>query len=132
MAKKTKRIVDEEVTATSADFADSNFMLMDGSEGSKKVPMDLFATKTQVNAGLAEKQDTISDLVTIRSGAAKGATAVQPGDLSEVATSGSYDDLSNKPTIPAAQVNSDWNATSGVAQILNNPTIPIITTVELT
>ena len=30
----------------------------------------------------------------------------------------------NKPTIPAAQVNSDWNASSGVAQILNKPTIP--------
>ena len=30
----------------------------------------------------------------------------------------------NKPTIPAAQVNSDWNAVSGVAQILNKPTIP--------
>jgi hypothetical protein len=28
------------------------------------------------------------------------------------------------PSIPAAQVNSDWNATSGVAQILNKPTIP--------
>ena len=28
------------------------------------------------------------------------------------------------PTIPAAQVNSDWNAASGVAQILNKPTIP--------
>lgn len=28
------------------------------------------------------------------------------------------------PTIPAAQVNSDWNASSGVAQILNKPTIP--------
>lgn len=26
--------------------------------------------------------------------------------------------------IPAAQVNADWNATSGVAQILNKPTIP--------
>jgi len=32
----------------------------------------------------------------------------------------------NKPTIPAAQVNSDWNATSGVAQILNKPTIPSV------
>jgi hypothetical protein len=30
----------------------------------------------------------------------------------------------NKPSIPAAQVNSDWNATSGVAEILNKPTIP--------
>ena len=38
--------------------------------------------------------------------------------------SGNYNDLTNKPTIPAAQVNSDWNANSGVAQILNKPTIP--------
>lgn len=30
----------------------------------------------------------------------------------------------NKPTIPAAQVNSDWNSVSGVSQILNKPTIP--------
>ena len=30
----------------------------------------------------------------------------------------------NKPTIPAAQVNSDWSASSGVAEILNKPTIP--------
>lgn len=27
------------------------------------------------------------------------------------------------PTIPAAQVNSDWNATSGVAEILNKPSL---------
>ena len=36
----------------------------------------------------------------------------------------SLDYIKNKPTIPAAQVNSDWNASSGVAQILNKPTIP--------
>ncbi len=44
--------------------------------------------------------------------------------LAAVATSGDYDDLTNTPTIPAAQVNSDWNASSGVAKILNKPTIP--------
>ena len=38
--------------------------------------------------------------------------------------SGSYNDLSNKPTIPAAQVQSDWNATTGMGVILNKPTIP--------
>lgn len=70
------------------------------------------------------KQDTISDLATIRSGASAGATAVQPSDLATVATSGSYNDLANKPTIPAAQVNSDWNAASGVAAILNKPPLP--------
>lgn len=70
-----------------------------------------------------------------------------------VATSGDYTDLSNTPTIPTntsdlnnnsgfitindvpAQVNADWNANSGVAQILNKPTIPVVppyTTEELT
>ena len=48
--------------------------------------------------------------------------------LATVATSGSYNDLSNKPTIPAAQVNSDWNATSGKAQILNKPTLATVAT----
>jgi hypothetical protein len=44
--------------------------------------------------------------------------------ISAVGFSNDYNDLSNLPTIPAAQVNSDWNATSGVAEILNKPTIP--------
>jgi len=44
--------------------------------------------------------------------------------LATVSTTGDYDDLLNKPAIPSAQVNSDWNANSGVAQILNKPTIP--------
>lgn len=75
-------------------------------------------------------------------------------DLATVATSGSYNDLTNKPTIPAAQiqsdwsqsdntkkdyiknkptipaaqVNADWNAASGVAAILNKPAIPVVPT----
>ena len=49
-------------------------------------------------------------------------TYVETGDLAAVATSGSYNDLTNTPTIPAAQVNSDWNASSGVSEILNKPT----------
>jgi hypothetical protein len=48
-------------------------------------------------------------------------------DLATVATSGDYNDLDNLPVIPAAQVNADWNATSGVAEILNKPTIPSVT-----
>ena len=79
-----------------------------------------------VASAIAGKQDTINDLAAIRSGASAGATAVQPGSLATVATTGSYSDLSNKPSIPAAQVNSDWNAVSGVAQILNKPTIPTV------
>jgi hypothetical protein len=48
-----------------------------------------------------------------------------------VATSGSYTDLSDKPTIPSAQVNSDWSSTGGISEILNKPTIPTLTS-ELT
>lgn len=46
--------------------------------------------------------------------------------LATVATSGSYNDLSNKPTIPAAQIQSDWNQTTTTAKdyIKNKPTIP--------
>lgn len=49
------------------------------------------------------KQDTISDLDTIRSNASAGAAKV-------------------------SNVQSDWNATSGLAQILNKPTIPAAVT----
>lgn len=88
------------------------------------------------------------------------ASAVQPGDLAAVATSGSYNDLSDTPSIPNSlddlsgdsddisegstnlfmttaersklsgiasgaevNVNADWNAVSGDAQILNKPTL---------
>ena len=49
-------------------------------------------------------------------------------DLANVAFSGNYNDLTNKPTIPAAQVNSDWNATSGIAKILNKPNLATVAT----
>ena len=45
---------------------------------------------------------------------------------------GNYNSLTNKPTIPAAQVNSDWNASSGVAVILNKPLVPPLPSVTLT
>ena len=49
-------------------------------------------------------------------------------DLKAVAFSGSYNDLTDTPTIPAAQVNSDWNANSGVAEILNKPNLATVAT----
>lgn len=41
----------------------------------------------------------------------------------EVADSGSYNDLTDKPVIPSAQVSTDWNSTSGVSQVLNKPSL---------
>ena len=36
-------------------------------------------------------------------------------------TSLAYSKLTGAPTIPAAQVNSDWSSTSGITQVLNHP-----------
>lgn len=47
---------------------------------------DTYATSEQLTQGLATKQDTISDLATIRSGAAAGATAVQPAAIADMET----------------------------------------------
>ena len=44
---------------------------------------------------------------------------------------GDYNNLTNRPTIPVAQVNSDWNASSGVAVILNKPAVPPLPSVTV-
>lgn len=47
--------------------------------------------------------------------------------LATVATSGSYNDLSNKPTIPAAQIQSDWTqASTGALDYIKNK--PVVST----
>ena len=86
--------------------------------------VSITAALVGLDEDLGGKQDTISDLATIRSGAAAGATAVQPGALATVATTGDYGDLLNKPTIPSAQIQSDWNQTNSAAvdYIKNKPT----------
>ena len=67
-----------------------------------------YYTKSEVDTALSGKASTSS--------------------LATVATTGAYSDLTGTPTIPAAQVNSDWNANSGVAQILNKPTLATVAT----
>lgn len=98
-------IEDNVISATAepqvqADWAQTDSSAVDYIKN--KPDLSVYATQTDLTNGLATKQDVISDLNTIRSGAAAGATAVQPGSLATVATSGSYNDLSNKPSIPAA------------------------------
>lgn len=94
---------------------------------------------SDVETALSGKQDTIGDLSTIRSGASAGATAyqkpqtgipstdlasavqtsldkadtaIQSSDLATVATSGSYTDLDDKPTIPSVSVGYTGTASS--------------------
>lgn len=39
-----------------------------------------------------------------------------------------YNDVTNKPSIPSAQVNTDWNATTGISAILNRPSLSLVAT----
>lgn len=124
-----------EYTLNNSSFTAAEIAAIDSGVNATKVGnYDTHIADTTIHVTAADKtawngkQDAISDLSTIRSGAAAGATAVQPGSLATVATSGSYNDLTDKPTIPAAQVNSDWNASAGVAAILNKPTLSSVAT----
>ena len=63
---------------------------------------------------IKDKQDKIEDLDEIRSNASKGASALRESDVAKVATSGSYNDLMDKPTIPDAVTEStvkEWGFT---------------------
>lgn len=53
-----------------------------------------YATEKYVDDALEGKQDTIEDLESIRSGAGKGATAVQPSALEDYATTQQFTELS--------------------------------------
>ena len=137
---------------------ESGKSLMTDAEHTKLAGIDpsTYATKTEVNA----KQDKINDLASIRINSGKGVEDissnadgtvvytlangdtytldlnhehpqyVESDDLADVATTGSYDDLTDKPTIPAAY---DDTTLSGRVSALENagfittetdPTVP--------
>lgn len=54
----------------------------------------------------------------------------ETSDLATVATTGSYDDLTDKPTIPAAQVQSDWTESDNTKKsyIKNKPNLATVAT----
>ena len=83
-----------------------------------------YDANTSIKDKIDEKANT-ADLATVATSGDYDDLSNKP-QLATVATSGDYDDLINKPSIPPAQVNADWNASSGVAEILNKPTIPVV------
>ena len=89
------------------------------------IPSEVTQTITDGVTTTAPSENAVHDALSLKANSA---------DLADVATTGDYNDLINQPSIPAAQVNSDWNATSGVAEILNKPTLSsgTVTSVGLT
>ena len=79
---------------------------------------------TSIGINSSDKLE-VKDYSTIVSWAAAWATAVQANDLATVAMTGNYCDLINKPEIPSAQIQSDWEQTNiNLADyIKNKPTI---------
>jgi len=77
------------------------------------IPSQVSQTITDGVTDKAPSEDAVHDALALKANEA---------DLGATAFSNDYNDLDNLPTIPDAQVNSDWNATSGVAEILNKPT----------
>ena len=83
--------------------------------GDTSIDLSGYVTTGDLNTALANYTNT-TDLTTLLAGKQDKIDSDHKLD---------YSLLSNTPTIPAAQVNADWNADSGVAQILNKPTIPV-------
>lgn len=94
------------------------------------------AAFTDGSATIASKSGNV---VTLKAGVAQsgGKVANSTGSditLAAVASTGSYNDLTNKPTIPAAQIQSDWNQSDNTKLdfIKNKPTIPTVNNATLT
>lgn len=79
------------------------------------IPSQVSQTITDGVTDKAPSENAVNDALNLKANTA---------DLGATAFSNDYNDLDNLPSIPSAQVNSDWNATTGVAEILNKPTIP--------
>ena len=121
------------ISATADPQVQADWAQADSSEVDyikNKPDLSVYATTSAMNTALAGKQDVISDLSDIRAGAALGDTAVQPADLATVATTGDYDDLTDKPdlSIYAESANLATVATTGsYADLTNTPSIPTAT-----
>lgn len=113
-------------TKTSDLQNDSGFVTGQEVSQTYETKADATAKETALQTAINGKQDTIDadhklDYSLLENTPTIPAAQV-PADWD--ATTG-VSRILNKPTIPAAQVNSDWNSTSGVAQILNKPSIPV-------
>lgn len=126
------------VTVTLSNGQQSTFSVFNGKAGSGGGgDLDDYYTKTETDRLVGAKYTLptggvpATDLASaVQTSLGKADTALQSqvqSDWNESSTS-SAAYIANKPSIPAAQVNADWNAESGVAQILNKPSIPNLAT----
>ena len=111
-----------EQLAGKADASALNDYMTSADAAAAYQPKGEYATAAQLNA----KQDTINDLATIIAGAAAGATAVQPTDLSDYAKTA---DLPVVPTAVSAFTNdSGYLTNTALADYAKTADLPVVPT----
>jgi plastocyanin len=88
-------------------------------------PPNLAAVATSGSYADLTNKPTITEIPTQAANSGKYLTTDGTTLSWAVVTGGTtdYNNLTNKPTIPAAQVQSDWNAVSGLGVVLNKPSL---------
>lgn len=83
-----------------------------------------------LNQKIKEANDAIASINKILDGLNKDANVISVNGKTGIVTLDASDvgALPDSTVIPDAQVNSDWNATSGVAEILNKPNLASVAT----
>ena len=90
--------------------------------GRQIIDLSAYALKTDIkDATLSIIQSSGTTTFSANETTAKSVTIPQ-SDWNQT-NEAANDYIKNKPVIPDAQVNSDWNSNSGVSQILNKPTL---------
>ena len=123
MANKT---ISELSTAT---LSDSLVMVVEGATATEKTTVA--SLKEYIQEGVSIDVDSALSATSENPVQNKVITTalnnkVDSSSLASVATSGAYSDLTGTPTIPATQIQSDWNQTddSALDYIKNKPNIP--------
>lgn len=113
--------VDSTTTNVAADSKTDTVTLIQGSN----VTLTPDATNDTITIAATDTTYTGTGLISVNSSTHVISTTAEANVQADWNETSSSSDayIKNKPTIPAAQVNSDWDAVSGVAQILNKPTL---------
>jgi hypothetical protein len=105
--------------AGTGDVTSTPFNIAEGGTGASTVP------GARANLGLGTAATTNADAYATAAQGALADSAVQPGSLSTVATSGDYDDLTNKPTLgTAAATDATDYATAAQGSLADSATQP--------
>jgi hypothetical protein len=105
--------------AGTGDVTSTPFNIAEGGTGASTVP------GARANLGLGTAATTNADAYATAAQGALADSAVQPGSLSTVATSGDYDDLLNKPTLgTAAATDATDYATAAQGALADSATQP--------